>query len=90
MSGDDAAGAQALNKLLGDAGNVKSLADKIFLQLDSDIQVEPELEMAMDYLSNQFPDDFPKDKEPEKPKPKPPTEAEEIAKNKKEAVAYSQ
>jgi hypothetical protein len=38
--------------------------------------------MAMDYLSNQFPDDFPKDKEPPKPKPKPPTEAEEIAKNK--------
>jgi hypothetical protein len=52
--------------------------------------VEPELEMAMDYLSTQFPDDFPKDKEPEKPKPPPPTEKEEIEKNKKEAVAYSQ
>jgi len=37
---------------LGDAGQVKTLADKVFLQLDSDIQVEPELEMAMDYLSN--------------------------------------
>lgn len=46
--------------------------------------------MAMDYLSTQFPDDFPKDKEPAKPKPKPPTEAEQVAKNKKEAVAYSQ
>jgi len=69
---------------------VKTLADKMFVQTSAEINTEPELEMAMDYLQNQFPDDFPKDKEPPKPKPKPLSEAEEIAKNKKEAVAYSQ
>ena len=34
--------------------------------------------MAMDYLSNQFPDDFPKDKEPPKPKPKPLTKLKKL------------
>jgi len=37
------------------------------LQIDEQINIEPEAELAFDYLEHQFPEDYPEDKV-EKPK----------------------
>jgi hypothetical protein len=36
------------------------------LQLDEDIRIDPEAELAFDYLEHQFPEDYPDDKLVEK------------------------
>jgi hypothetical protein len=58
----DGAGADdqvaGLEGLLANAGAL--------LQLDEDIKIDPEAELAMDYLEHQFPEDYPDDKVPEK------------------------
>jgi hypothetical protein len=36
------------------------------LQLDEDIKIDPEAELAFEYLEHQFPEDYPDDKPVEK------------------------
>lgn len=58
----DGAGAddqmKGLEGLLANAGSL--------LQLEEDIKIDPEAELAFDYLEHQFPEDYPDDKVPEK------------------------
>jgi sRNA-binding protein len=78
------------------------LAEASFLQLSEDIKVDandddgmfdPDAKRALDYLSQQFPTDFPPDKAPAKPvkaAPKPPTEEDEREKELKRSQAALQ
>ena len=49
---------KGLESLLANAGSL--------LQISEDIKIDPEAELAFDYLEHQFPEDYPEDKVPEK------------------------
>jgi hypothetical protein len=49
---------KGLEGLLANAGSL--------LQLDQDIKIDPEAELAFDYLEHQFPEDYAEEKKPEK------------------------
>jgi len=57
----------------GDVGDLSKVLDSleqggVLLQLDSDIQMDPDAEEALGMLANQFPEEYPETKE-EAPKP---------------------
>lgn len=59
------------------------------IQLDADINMEPEADMALSLLINQFPEEY-ESKEDKQKKIKEPTEKEKMAQEKKEMIEYAQ
>lgn len=72
---------KGLEGLLDNAGSL--------LQLSEDIRIDPEAELAFDYLEHQFPEDY---KEPEQPKPKAPelTEEQKEKQEKQSIINYGE
>ena len=80
----DGAGAddqvKGLENLLANAGSL--------LQTSADIKIDPEAELAFDYLEHQFPEDYPDDKVPEKVMVL--TDEQKEAEEKKEIIKYGE
>jgi hypothetical protein len=71
---------KGLENLLANAGSL--------LQTSADIKIDPEAELAFDYLEHQFPEDYPDDKVPEKVMIL--TDEQKEAEEKKEIIKYGE